>query len=360
MSFFKFFKPYLFFLTISLVLPLLLGAVVYSIFQASLPRELPIGLIDKDQSTLSLEVGFDLEATSVLHISKRYQNLQQAKDDLSVGNIYGLVLIPEGFERNVRLGRGSEIPLYYNAQFVLIGKAINGAFSQVIAALNAKVGVLRGLVESKVFAASLPQALPIKLNFHALYNPNNNYAQFLLTLILPCIWQILTALGMLNLLDKPSKFKSNSQALGVNVAIFACWGVVMLWFFQGLGYPMEGSYSILFLGVLVLAASISGIVLCIQAVLKDSAKSIGVIAAYTAPSLAFAGITYPQNAMDSFALFWSHILPISYFMELYLQQANYGLDIAESLKTLAQMLPFLLFCPLGLLIGTVRVGDGIF
>ena len=143
---------------------------------------------------------------------------------------------------------------------------------------------------------------------------------------------------------------------GLNVGVSVLWGCVMLSFFGALGYPREGDMWLVVLGLFVFSGAMSSLVIAFQSILKESAKTISVIAAYSAPSLAFAGITYPQNSMEIFASFWSQILPISYFMKLYLQQANYGLDIAYSLKIIAQMLPFWLFLLLGLNVYYLRIG----
>ncbi|PAF45099.1 ABC transporter permease [Helicobacter sp. 11S02596-1] len=339
---------------ICFVLPVFLGILVYSIFYMGLPQKLPIGIIDDDKSLLSNQIYFNLNATSTLEIKKVYDSLERAKIDLSSGVIYGVVVIPAGLERHSKIGVKTTIPFYYNAQFVLIGKAIQSAFLQVIATMNAKALFAKGLAKNADINIALSEAMPIISNIHALYNPNNSYAQFLLTLILPCMWQILIALGMLNFLGKASGYKDTLSGLIINSVIFVCWGMAMMATFSTLGYAHFGNIGIVFLGVVVMVGAVSSVVICLQSFLRDSTKTASFIAAYTAPSFAFAGITYPQNSMDSFALFWSHILPISYFMKFYLQQANYALDGLYSLKTIALMLPFLLFLPLGLLLESLR------
>lgn len=340
--------------TIYFILPIPLTLLIYSIFYIKLPTDLPIGVVDGDKSSVSREMIFNIDSTPTLRVKQRYNSISEAKDDLSDGNIYGLVVIPDGLQKNIKLDVETKIGFYYNAQFVLIGKALDSSFLKVIATMNAKNDAIRKLVKSSNIGIAFSGAMPIISKISALYNPSNDYAQFLLTLILPCAFQILVALGMLNGVGKTSGAKNYLRAFAINVGVFSFWGILMMIFFQMLGYPMNGSYIILFIGILMLSSAISSIVISIQATLHNMAKSVGVIAAYTAPGLAFAGITYPQNAMDGFALFWSHILPISYFMQIYLQQANYGLDWFYTLKTIVMMLPFLLFLPLGIFIEHFR------
>lgn len=100
--------------------------------------------------------------------------------------------------------------------------------------------------------------------------------------------------------------------------------------------------------VTILATSSIGIFL--YALIRSHTRAISIAAVYAAPSLAFVGITYPINNMEAFATFWSKILPISKYLEVYMQQANYALPAESSLKFIAYNLIFLLFGILGILI----------
>ncbi|WP_104763477.1 ABC transporter permease, partial [Helicobacter aurati] len=345
----RFLLTYPFFCIIWGVLPVLMGCIAYSIFFHSIPTNLPIGIIDEDKSTASKELIFLTQSSPTLNIAQYYHSLSEAKEDISQAKIYGVVVIPKDFQTHIKRKIGSGVALYYNAQFVLIGKALNTTFLQVLTLFNAKNTIAANLAKDTNIIVAQAKALPIIPTIQAYFNPNNDYAQFLLTVILPCIWQILVAVGMLNLINNmPKNLNEILVKLIINVTLALLWGYSMLYTFLTLGYPMQGDINVILLGLLIFAIAISGIVICLQSILKDSAKSISVIAAYIAPSLAFAGITYPQNSMETFAAFWSNILPISYFMKLYLQQANYAMDIRYSLHTLVEMLPFLLFLLLGM------------
>ncbi len=356
----KFILEYRFFCIIWVILPPFMGTLAYSIFFHSIPTDLPIGLVDNDKSSLSRNLQFYIESLPAVEIEKQYNSLHEAKIDLNQGKIYGIVVIPYDFQSHVRKGISVNIGVYYNAQFVLIGKSVNSGLLQAITTFNAVSSVGKNLAKDANMNIAKAKAMPIIPKIEGLFNPRNDYAQFLLTLMLPCMWQILIAVGMLNLINKfPLSIKELLIKFFLNVFISIFWGAIMLAVFGALGYPREGNMMIVLLGMFVLSGAISGIVICFQSILTHSAKTISVIAAYTAPSLAFAGITYPQNSMEIFASFWSQIMPISYFMKLYLQQANYGIDVIYSFKIIAQMLPFWLLLLLGLNIYYLRLNTKI-
>lgn len=330
------------------VLPLLVGWFIYAVFMASLPRNLPIGVVDFDRSVLSNEALFMIDSSVAVKIAKSYSNISQAKEDLAISKIYALVVIPHHYEKDIKQGNGTQITLYFNAQFVLIGKAISSALEGVVGTLNAKQWSGKNLVKSKNLNLAIASSIPIFSQIIPLYNSSNNYSQFMLTLLLPCMLQILSALGMLHLLrHTPKSLKSLLTRYCFNSLVFVFWALCEIVLLKWLGFENRGDLGLLVCGSALLVFGVNGVVVFIQSVLGDFKKAVGFVAIYTAPSLAFAGVTYPQSAMNVLALFWSKFLPISHFMELFIQQANYGGEADLGFEILGGMLWFLLFLALG-------------
>lgn len=333
---------------IYVVLPLLVGWFIYAVFMASLPRNLPIGIVDFDKSISSNEALFMIDSSAAVKIAKSYDNIAQAKEDLAISNIYALVVVPLHYERDIKQGNGTHITLYFNAQFVLIGKAISSALEGVVGTLNAKQWSGKNLVNLKNLNLAIASSMPIFSQIIPLYNSSNNYSQFMLTLLLPCMLQILSALGMLHLLrHTPRSLKSLLTRYCFNSLVFVFWALCEIVLLKWLGFENRGDLGLLVCGSALLVFGVNGVVVFIQSVLGDFKKAVGFVAIYTAPSLAFAGVTYPQSAMNVLALFWSKFLPISHFMELFIQQANYGGEADLGFKILGGMLWFLFFFALG-------------
>ena len=333
---------------IYVVLPLLIGWFIYAVFMASLPRDLPIGVVDFDKSVESKETLFMIDSSAAVKIAKSYEGIKEAKEDLATSQIYALVVIPSNYKRDIKQGNGVQIVLYFNTQFVLIGKAISGALEGVVGTLNAKQWSGKNLIKAKNLNLAIASSMPIFSQIIPLYNSSNNYSQFMLTLLLPCMLQILSALGMLHLLrHTPSSLKSLFIRYVFNSLVFVFWALCEIVLLKKLGFENRGDLGLLVCGSVLLVLGVNGVVVFIQSVLSDFKKAVGFVAIYTAPSLAFAGVTYPQSAMNVLALFWSKFLPISHFMELFIQQANYGGGADLGFEILGGMLWFLLFFALG-------------
>lgn len=347
------------------IIPLFVGFFVYSTISKALIVDIPIGIVDLDNSSESRNLIFDINSSSVLKIAKQYGSIKEAKNDIASKNIYALVVIPNHFEANIKKHIAPEVAIYYNTQLVFIGKNIQSALTLVFKNKDAKLNFTRNIADSKNTTLALGKSIEFMPKIISLYNPHSNFSQFLLTAILPCSWQLFIILCMIALIahderdvgfikNKINRLDSIHKHLAVkfliNTIIFFVWWLIMNNIFYALDYPNNGSFYILVLNAIITIFAYNSIGLFIYALIRSHIRSISIAAFYSAPSLAFLGITYPLNSMDLFPTFWSSILPIMRYMQVYIEQANYGLDPIYSLRLIIANLPFLLFGILGAII----------
>lgn len=347
------------------IIPLFVGFFVYSTISKALIVDIPIGIVDLDNSSESRNLIFDINSSSVLKIAKQYGSIKEAKNDIASKNIYALVVIPNHFEANIKKHIAPEVAIYYNTQLVFIGKNIQSALTLVFKNKDAKLNFTRNIADSKNTTLALGKSIEFMPKIISLYNPHSNFSQFLLTAILPCSWQLFIILCMIALIahderdvgfikNKINRLDSIHKHLAVkfliNTIIFFVWWLIMNNVFYALDYPNNGSFYILALNAIITIFAYNSIGLFIYALIRSHIRSISIAAFYSAPSLAFLGITYPLNSMDLFPTFWSSILPIMRYMQVYIEQANYGLDPIYSLRLIIANLPFLLFGILGAII----------
>lgn len=354
--------------------PLVLGGFIYAVFAQSLVREVPIGIVDLDQSSLSRELARNLDSIPTLKITQTYSSLSEAKEHLSNVGIYAVVVFPKHLQANAKEAILTEIPIYYNAQLVLVAKSIEGAFKQLILTSNVKAKLGKNLVESKNIDSALAKSSPILMQITPLYNLNNSYSQFLLTGILPCSLMMLMILCVINSLARDEadvgfvKGKKSQMPDGIDAkvyiltkvfaytGIFSFWWIVMMGFFAFLGFEFRGSYLVLYLGAVLMLLGYAGVGVFAYSLLRDHTRALAIAAVYCAPSFAFSGLTFPVNSMGAFATFWHTILPISHYLKLYVQVANYDVSFWVAGRTMLELLPFVLFLGFGILIYRKRVG----
>ncbi|MFM5380375.1 ABC transporter permease [Aeromonas dhakensis] len=334
-------------------LPLLLMGILCWLFSAGLARDLKIGLVDLDQSVLSRQLAYSLDASAGLKVARQFDSIAEGANALRGGDIYALVVLPDHLERDARQGTQPRVTVFNNGQFILIAKLVNSALAQVVGTLNGQVGVLTAMADGKVLPGALGQAVPINSQVTALYNLNASYAQFLLSAILPAVWQILVVLYGLNALARTDRLGLDWTTKGVWFGLWRTllphvligWGWGLLWtllLFKGFAYPMHGSWLVLTVGLGLASAACVSMGAFFYAVIRDPARALSLAGAYTAPGFAFMGVTFPVSAMGNFAQFWRSLLPISHYVELQIGQTNYGQPLAAALPQFGALLLFLL------------------
>lgn len=334
-------------------IPLLLIGLLCWIFSAGLARDLKVGLVDLDRSALSRQLAFSLDGSAGLRLSDQFDSIDEGAKALRGGDVYALVVIPAHLERDAREGIQPKVTVFNNGQFILIAKLVNAALAQVVGTLNGQVGVLAAMADGKALPGALGQSVPIASQVTALYNINSSYAQFLLSALLPAVWQILVVLYGINALARADRLGLDWTTQGVwfglwrtllpHVLIGWVWGLAWsLLLFRALGYPMQGSWLVLALGLGLASAACVSMGAFFYGVIRDPARALSLAGAYTAPGFAFMGVTFPVSAMGDFAQFWRSLLPISHYVELQVGQANYGLPLAAALPQFGALLLFLL------------------
>lgn len=335
------------------ILPVILALSIYWIFSQSLARDLPIGVVDLQKSSLSRKLIREFDATSALKVAHRFNDISSAKRAFVAKKIYGYLIIPRHFDRDIYLGKTPQTSVFYNSQFILVGKLINSAAQKVNATFNAQVGIAKQLTKGNNNALSaFSKTIAIRTQITPMFNKNANYAQFLVTAIVPALWQIFIVLSTVLFLAANHRIYGLNKIFAENpvrnlfsisafyLPFFVVQGLAFLvWFYFNLNWPISGSLLPLIYAQLItaIACIIMG---CFFFLLTlDPARAMSFAAAYTAPSFAFMGVTFPDTDMGIIAKIWRSLLPISHYIEAQISQISYGLP---AWKTIYDFTPSML------------------
>ncbi|GAK20037.1 LOW QUALITY PROTEIN: ABC-type multidrug transport system, permease component [Vibrio sp. JCM 19052] len=335
--------------------PILLAVTIWGVFSAGIARDLPIGVVDLQHSQLSHKLIQSLDASSTLSVDYHYTSSTEAKNAMIEGDIYAYAVIPPQFDQDILLHRQPQLSVFFNSQYILVAKLINSAVAQSQGYLDAQLETMGNLAKGNTTTlAAIGQAVPISTQITALFNRNTNYAQFLVTAIVPAIWQICVVVSTILILaahfrlygngnnsfaflgDRP--FTRLSKILSQYIPVFMAQSALFLvWFYVVLDWPMEGSYLVMLLAqfVTTIACIIMGALFFFLSM--DPARAMSFAGAFTAPSFAFMGITFPVSDMNALAQAWRGLLPITHYIEVQVDQASYGASAAQSIGSLWPM-----------------------
>ena len=340
--------------------PILLAVTMWGVFSAGIARDLPIGVVDLQHSQLSRKMIQSLDASSTLSVDYHYTRATEAKNAMIEGDIYAYAVIPPQFDQDILLHRQPQLSVFFNSQYILVAKLINSAVAQSQGYFDAQLEAMGNLAKGNTTTlAAIAQAVPISTQITALFNRNTNYAQFLVTAIVPAIWQICVVVSTIMILaahyriygngnnsfaflgDRP--FTRLSKILCQYIPLFMAQGALFLiWFYVLLDWPMEGSYLVMLLAqfVTTIACIIMGALFFFLSM--DPARAMSFAGAFTAPSFAFMGITFPVSDMNALAHAWRGLLPITHYIEVQVDQANYGASAAQSIGSLWPMIGYII------------------
>lgn len=335
-------------------LPPALFCLLWAILSAGQARDLPIGVVDLDDSVVSRALVRHYDGSPSLAVTARFTDPHQGTAALRAGSIYALVILPAHLERDTRLGRAPQISARVNQQFLLVGRMINGALTQAHGDFVTRLETGRKLAELRIAPAALAEVSPVAIGTVPLYNPNTDYAQFLVSAMLPAAWQILIVaaavlalstcrrrLGLRSWLGERPTAALLASLLPPFLTLSLHGLLMLLGMFTLLDWPMRGSWLTLAAAqLLTVAAAISVGALCYFLTL-DGARGLSLAAAYAAPGLAYMGVTYPAGDMNQLAALWRQALPISHYMEIQMAQANAGVPWVASIPQLLSLSAFL-------------------
>jgi ABC-2 type transport system permease protein len=336
--------------------PILLALSIWAIFFHGTARDLPIGVVDLSHSQLSRTISRQLDASATLAVNDNYSDVSQAKNALISGDIYAYVVIPGQFDRDIYRGQSPQISAFYNSQYILVGKLVSSAIISAVGTANAQIEVLGSLSDGNTTTQSaVGRALTIRTQITPLFNKNTNYTQFLVSAIIPALWQIFIVAGTILIITANAANKgaaSGATRLSVGqvvttlsfyIPLFLLHGALfLLWFYVGFDWPMNGSFVALLFAQFVTCIACMIMGAFFYFLTHDAARAISVAGAFTAPSFAFMGITFPVTDMNTAALIWRSLLPISHYIEVQVSQVSYGVSWIVAFTQLLPMLGYLL------------------
>lgn len=340
-------------------LPLIILLCLWWTLSAGIVRNLPVAIVDLDKSSLSRQFAQQLDASSSFYLSDEFSSVMEGTQALKSGQVYALLVIPNHFERDIRLGTMPTVTAWNNGQFILIAKVINTSLSAIAGTFNAKIGVVQALGKGAAFPQAEGIALPVSNQITPLFNMNSSYAQFLLSAIMPAAWAILLALSGINTLSREDKlgrqWVPTNAGREIGAKFLVTWLIGWAWgglwaygMYSLLGYPLVGSPLLLFLMLGVMAGACIALGLFFFAALRDSAKTVSIVGVLMAPGLAFMGITFPASAMETFATYWRLLLPVSHYADIQIAITNYGSGITRIYPSLIYLLLFWGLLPLAI------------
>ena len=300
------------------VFSILIGAVlIYAVlypqpYLTEALRNVPIAVVDNDNTASSRDLTRLIDATPDINVTMALPDFVTAEREVYARKIFGILVIPQHFERDLLHGRPSPLALYSDASYFLMYQRLSGGVMAVARTFGAQVEATRlvGLGIDPVIASAATDPMP--LTAVPLFNPQGGYATYVLPAAFVLILQqtLLIGVGLLGTLPGARLTSRESEAanagpvmtiLGKLLAYLTVEAVVVSLYLIALPYfygvPRLGSLTAQLFFAIPFVLSVSALGMVIAAWLRNPLMVQLVLGAIGLPFFFLAGFAWPVEAI---------------------------------------------------------------
>ena len=341
-----------------IVFPVLLVLFFTTMLDDGIPQDLPIGVVDQDNSATSRGLVRNLDAMQNSRVVYRFANVTEARNAMQEGKVYAYLYIPEGTAAKLMAGRQPKISYYYTMTCMTAGSMASkdlktigmlGSMAVGKATLSAK-----GATDGQIKAA----LQPVTIDAHMIANPEGSYNYSLTTVFVPGILMLFMALLSSYSLGMEMKFDTGKEWLAradgnIVVAIIGKYIVHALVFllvifaflyyiFDVLHFPRLGdTWSIVRLTLLQVAASL-GFGIFTFGIMPSLRMSMSISSLWSVLGLSMCGSAFPILGMDPPLQSMSWLFPLRHYWMIYQATVLNGFPVIDVWFHLVALVAFTL------------------
>ena len=341
-----------------IVFPLLAMFFFTSLMDEGLPEDMPIGIVDLDNTSTSRSLIRRLDAFQSSKVVAHFPSVAEARRAIQENEIYAFLYIPKGTTDQLLSSRRPKISYYYNMASVMSGSLLMKDMKVISNLGSAAVG--QATMRAKGYTPQQIQTFlqPICVDLHQIANPWTNYNTYLSTVLVPGVMMLFMFLISAYSLGMELKFDRGKELMAkadgnIVVAILgkylpqAVIFLVIVFFYQFyiyevMHFPRLGSvWMIILLSLLQVFASI-GFGIFMFGLMPSLRMSMSICSLWAVLGFSLAGSAFPVMGMDTpiQALTW--LFPLRHYYMVYQITVFNGFPVPDAWFHLAGLIAFTL------------------
>lgn len=317
---------------VCLMLPLFTLFFMATIFGNGQMENIPIGIIDQDNTATSRAIARDMAAVPTFKVTRHFTNEAAAREAVQQKKIYGYLSIPPHFEQDVQNGNNATLSYYYHYALLSVGGELMAAFESSLApvALSpiAMKAVALGVNEQEIETF----LLPVQANNHPIYNPSLDYSVYLSQPFFFVLFQVLILLITVYVVGSEIKFSTAGSWMeaakgNVTIAIigkllpytllFSVIGIFANFVMFGiLHIPFQGSWLLLNSMTVLFIIATQALALFIFSLFPSIAIIISIVSMVGSLGATLSGVTFPVLNMYPIVQYASYLFPVRHYTEI--------------------------------------------
>ena len=341
-----------------IVLPVVSFAFFALLFNQGAIRNIPIAVLDQDNTTLSRKAVQMIDDTPTAMVAYGIQGMDEGERLMREGRIMAIVQIPAFFEKNILSNSQTRLENYVSGTNItvngLLSKDIQTAVTTFTAGIQLQLLTKQGLSEKQAMA----QLMPVRFSRHVLFNPYINYGYYLSPSFMPMMLLIFVVMVTVFAIGTELKHATAREWLGtangsvgaaltgkilpVTVIMFLMSLVLFLLIFKVVGVPLNGSLTVITISNLLFILSYQSLGAMIVTVLSNLRLSLSIGGGYSVLAFTFSGLTFPIMAMSKPMQWFCCIFPFTFYTDIMVDQALRGAPAIYSLPDMGIIALFII------------------
>lgn len=329
---------------------------MFFVFHKGTVRNIPIAVVDQDQSVLSMQIGNAIDASPDVTVGVKSKDLFYAKSVMECGGVEAIVVLPSQMEKSIYGNREQAIPVYINGTNILKAGIVQRSVLTTLKTYSAGIELNKLQLSGMNRSQAMGRMMPVKVEKHVLFNPYTNYSYFLNSAMLYVMLYLFVFLSSIYTLGNELKRGTGQELLAcsnnsVRLAFLGKMGTYTLIFcgfamvidfilYKVEGMPMNGNFSIIFIGQFVTIITYQLMGLIFVGVTKNLRLALSLGSAYSMMGITFSGLTYPALAMPKIAQAFRMLFPFTWWEQIMITQSLRGAPIKVSLPYVYYILIF--------------------
>jgi ABC-2 type transport system permease protein len=324
--------------------PILYALLVGSVYNQATVKDLPILVVDLDNSPLSNKVIDALDDNMYIKVAEVKNIQDNIRDEVIKNNYQGVVTIPAGFEGDIQQKRYTEIDADINGSNMLTANYATTGIQLVLSTLNA--GIEIETLKKKGIASEIAQQQfeAFKVNITRFFNSSSNYLLFLWPGMLGTVMQQVFLLALA--LSFAKEFEENtfrnliryskkaSYLLAVKSIPYWLMGIA-LWLPLIRGYfalfhvNMMPSLGAFYLASALFILSLTFMGISASIIFNSQLKATEVLMIIAVPSFIISGQTWPLSQMPHVIQWIAQFIPLTHYLEAFRKLMMYNASFSE-------------------------------
>lgn len=334
-----------------------------TLMNEGLPTELPVAMVDSDNTPLSRHITRKLDAMQQINIVKRCANIHDATQAMRRENIYAIYHIPQGTEQRLIEGEQPTLSYYLNYSYLVAGSLTYRDMYITSLLANASVGEALLLARGATGKQAANFVQPIIIETNALGNPWLSYAVYLNNTLFPGILSLLIFILTAYSITQEIKHRTAAKWLqsADNNIFIAITGKLLpqtvlysltaifynIFLYKCLHYPLNTPLMNMIAASLLFVVASQSLGLFFASALPSPRWAMSIASLWGVVSFSISGFSFPIEGMSSSIQAATNLFPLRHYFMIYCNDALLGFSPAYAWAHYAAllafcMLPFLL------------------